>query len=306
MKIEPLKEVWLKEYVAMFNASLPKEFETTQNIFREKVWNSPDFYEKASKAIIDEHNMPVGFLVIKKSQHPEVDGKIAWISAFFIKKDNRKNGYATQLFQQAERTLKDEGIEKIFVGQEYDNFFSGIPAPSEESATFFKKMGFWLNDSDHYDLEADVQKITTIDSFDVSKYETEFFTDELHADEKQEVLTFLEKEFPGRWHYEVKTYLEEEKPLSHIVVLRKKDTLAIKGFCMLSVAKDKRGGLGPIGIGKDVRGKTVGNYILCKSMQQLRKLGGETTCIDWTLLKSFYGQFEFAPVRTYLGSCKNI
>lgn len=43
----------------------------------------------------------------------------------------------------------------------------------------------------------------------------------------------------------------------------------------------------------------MGDYILHQSLCQLRKLGVETVNIDWTILKAFYGQFDFYAARTY-------
>lgn len=48
-----------------------------------------------------------------------------------------------------------------------------------------------------------------------------------------------------------------------------------------------------------IRGHHVGDYILHQSLCQLRKLGVETVNIDWTILKAFYGQFDFYAARTY-------
>ena len=59
------------------------------------------------------------------------------------------------------------------------------------------------------------------------------------------------------------------------------------------------GGLGPIGIAKDIRGRCVGNFILQRSLMQLRAIGVTRVNIDWTILKDFYGQFDFKPERTY-------
>lgn len=302
MVIEKLKQKEAFGYYKLLQESLPAPYGGKEEDFYKKIWGSPDFHEKSSGALYNRDGKLQGFLVIKKTKRKEVDGNIAWICALFVKESEKRKGYATSLLSHARKILKEENVDTLLVGQDYENFFSGIPDPKEESLAFFAKNGFILNPKDHYDLEADVSKIKAIDRFDSRSFEESYFTQTLEEQDKESLLSFLEKEFPGRWHYEVESYLQQKQPLSHIVVLKKKATNSIRGFCMLSVQQEKRGGLGPIGICKADRGHMVGNYILCKSLIQLRNLGAKVTCIDWTVLADFYGQFEFVPVRTFRGA----
>ena len=67
-----------------------------------------------------------------------------------------------------------------------------------------------------------------------------------------------------------------------------------------------RSGLGPIGISAGVRGRRLGEFLLRQSLLQLRALGAHIVCIDWTILKEYYGKFGFLPVRRYRGGVKNM
>lgn len=302
MIIEKLKQSEKTKYYKLFQESLPMVYWKKQEDFVKKIWKSGDYHEKASGAIYDDNKILQGFLVIKKTNHPDIDENTAWISALFIKESARRKGYALSLLSYAKKILKDEKVETLLVGQDYDNFFSGIPNPTQENLAFFEAMGFVLNKHDHYDLEADVSKITSIDRFEKRPFEKKYFTETLQEKDKENVLRFLEKEFPGRWYFEMESYLKQKQPLLHVVILKDKEKQSIRGFCMLQVQKEKQGGLGPIGIGKADRGHMVGNYMLCNSLIQLRSLGATITCIDWTMLVAFYEQFEFVAVRTYRGA----
>ena len=99
-------------------------------------------------------------------------------------------------------------------------------------------------------------------------------------------------------------YLKNHGDRNRIVAMKKKENDEICGFCMVSCNSDGDGGLGPIGIARAVRGHHVGDYILRQSLCQLRKIGGRRICIDWTILKNFYGQFGFTPVRTFRAGYK--
>lgn len=71
------------------------------------------------------------------------------------------------VLNQVCQSLHKNGINKIYVGQDFNNFFSGIPDPDEGKEIFFKKW-FYLKQDRHFDLEADITDNRLIDSFDTS------------------------------------------------------------------------------------------------------------------------------------------
>jgi N-acetylglutamate synthase-like GNAT family acetyltransferase len=200
--------------------------------------------------------------------------------------------------------LKNHSVRKLFVGQDINNLFSGIPDPVK-NAEFFKKFGFILNADEHYDLVADILNNDKLDCFDTKAFLENFRTEPVKEREAPELLRFLLNEFPGRWYVTVKEYLEQGKNLENIVVL-KDSKEEIQGFCMVAVQEGGFGGLGPIGIAKSIRGHKNGDFLLHQSLLHLRILGASFVCIDWTILKDFYGKFNFKPVRIYRGAYKEI
>jgi len=56
------------------------------------------------------------------------------------------------------------------VGQEFHNFFSGIPNPNDENMGFFNALGFAVNEGSHFDLEAVITDNTYIENFDNSVF----------------------------------------------------------------------------------------------------------------------------------------
>lgn len=94
-------------------------------------------------------------------------------------------------------------------------------------------------------------------------------TDCYHG-EKEALLGFLDREFPGRWEYEAGTALQHGKAPEEIIMLWTPDRSELIGYCMLTVEKDARqqpngrGGLGPIGIAKK-SGDIMWEIIYCIS-----------------------------------------
>ena len=155
---------------------------------------------------------------------------------------------------------------------------------------------------EHYDLEADVTQDPLIDAFDVSGF-TSYTAEPLQRGQEAALFAFLQAEFPGRWLEEMQSFLGSGGNPGEIMLLRPKNG-AVCGFCKISVNPQGRSGLGPIGISAGVRGRRLGEFLLRQSLLQLRALGAHIVCIDWTILKEYYGKFGFLPVRRYRGGVK--
>jgi GNAT superfamily N-acetyltransferase len=59
------------------------------------------------------------------------------------------------------------------------------------------------------------------------------------------------------------------------------------------------GGLGPMGLAPDLRGRGLGVVLLDRAMVHLASLGVREMVIDWTILLDFYGRLGFVPLRRY-------
>lgn len=305
VSLKPLETDDAKELYELCDKVFREEYHITEERLQKNLFGDSDFSIEESKKVVDEASGKiVGFIGVKISHNEELYKDTAWISIFAIAKEEQKKGYGTMLLNQVCQSLQKQGIKKIYIGQDFNNFFSGIPDPDENKEKFFQKNGFTLNIDYHFDLEADITKNELIDRFDSSSFEKEFCVAAYHGEETP-LIEFLQKEFPGRWVFEAKEALADGKNPESIVILWNKEKTEIVGYCMLSVNAEGYGGLGPIGIAKKIRGKHVGDYILNQSLQQLRKIGAIRVNIDWTILKDFYGQFGFEAERTYLAAYKD-
>jgi GNAT superfamily N-acetyltransferase len=306
--IEPMEADSLPELRQLWAECFPVEFQVSE----ERLWNSTFLDEllcqEATLCIRSkEEKKLLGAILCKTSgEEDEVCASCAWITALLVKPEYQNKGYGTRLYQAAYKELIKKSIHKIYVGQDYQNIFSGIPSPTDKKNTFFQELGFIINTDEHYDLTGDITCNDKIDQFDTSSFEEQYVCEALDIMEKQELYRFLKEEFPGRWLVTVEEHLENGGNPRDIVVLKDKLDKKIKGFCKVHVNEDKSSGLGPIGIAKSARGKRVGEFILQQSLLHLRKMGGENIGIDWTILKDYYGKFDFKPIRGYRTAYKEI
>lgn len=300
------------EISALCKQTFPEEYHVTKGKLLSNLFFAEDYSKECSFGLWDEAKEKLlGFIGIKISDNQELYPDSAWINVFAVRKEFQDHGYGRLLLEKSLKRLKELGIQKVYVGADFRNFFSGIPAPTEKKIEFFRKAGFWVNEDDHYDLEADIVDNVLIDNFHAEKFNEQLCVDYYHG-EKEQLLSFLKQEFPGRWEYEAECALQERKNPEEILLLWNCGKTELLGYCMIHAEKKPSGeltgygGLGPIGIAKKVRGHHVGDYILRESLCQLRKLGVVQVNIDWTILKDFYGQFAFLPARTYRGAVRTI
>lgn len=229
-------------------------------------------------------------------------GGAGCISMLVVDPACQQQGWGSYLYRVAEQTMQKLGIRKIFLGQDVCNLFSGVPEPLPEKQAFFEHRGHQMCVDEHYDLEADVTQDPCIDAFDASGFSL-YTAEPLQAGQEEALFDFLRTEFPGRWLEEMQGFLASGGNPEEIMLLRPKNG-AVCGFCKIRVNPEGRSGLGPIGIGAGVRGRRLGEFLLQRSLLQLRALGAHIVCIDWTILKEYYGKFGFLPVRRYRGGVK--
>ena len=310
--VDSWKKENIVEIVEVWNRNFAQSYHVNETMLMSKIINDRDLFAQGTFVCIQEGKI-IGFIATKISDNslPEYINA-AWLSVLLVDKANQRKGLGSFMYTRAEEALKKVGIIKLIVAGEMNNFFSGIPNPCDKSNRFFSKLGFQLNGGEHYDLSADVSTID-FDSLPVTVNRTEeFVSRSLEEQDIPALQLFFDTEFPGRWEYEIMTYIKNGGDFEHVVVLCRGQ--AVKGFSKIHVSQGEDdftaqlgynwGSLGPIGISKDIRGAGLGNRILCDSLMQLKRLGAHNVNIDWTVLKDFYGQFGFTPWRIYLGAYK--
>lgn len=298
----------------IWNRSFEDKYAMDKETIIEKTFNDGEYFENGSLGLMDENNLS-GYIVTKinRGTLPEYNN-CAWLSTLVVDREYRNNGYGKALYNAAEDALKKAGIKKIILGGDMDNFFSGIPEPTPCADQFFKDLGYTLNPDKHYDLTADVSKID-FDALDVRlNNDDRYHTEILNKDGVDGLTVFFDKNFPGRWKFEIMNYINGGGDLKDIMLLM--DGHKAAGFCKVFKNEDEAaahrefgvnwGSLGPIGVDEDLRGRYLGNRLLNDSLKYLKIRGCGNVIIDWTILRDYYGQFGFKPYKTYRGGIKFI
>lgn len=294
---------------------------------------------KAGMAYVEGQRI-VGAVSLKTPPNPVTGGswvgqnpKNAWIS-FVLVEPGREADLGPKLLEYALEALRREGFEWVQYGGDPSHFFPGVPREDSGLAELLQGYGFekrktegkdrleqdLIRDLSDYQLPEEARAALQASGLaDDAQRNTRLETKSCTREDVPGLLDFLAENFPGRWLYDTQERLKVEPTPADILVLKGQGR--IWGFCHLYHAGSRRigpgiywrkalgpgyGGLGPIGVSRDLRGRGLGFALLCYGVQRLKELGVQRMVIDWTTLADFYGKIGFKPWRSYLAYSRKL
>ncbi len=312
----PYRPEMAPEVVAVWNAAMGETFPLHEALFRQNTVDDPHFDPAGCwVARAPEGERLLGVCLAKVVREPlGADGMMddrGWVSAVAVHPSAQRRGVATALLRHAEAFLRARGRRRVVLGGDPAHFFPGVPAGTP-AVVFFQSRGYRFQ-GDAYDLRRslrdyrtppEVQKTLTADP-DVE-------VRPLRRGEEEGLLAFLGTVFPGRWRYSVGRFLAAGGAIDDIMgIVRGGDVL---GFAHLfppgsrwigpSIAwtahrEPRAGGLGPMGLAPELRGRGLGLALVDRSVIHLASMGVDAMVIDWTVLLEFYGKLGFVPWKQY-------
>jgi GNAT superfamily N-acetyltransferase len=255
----------------------------------------------------------LGFIVAKVWQDQESDvtfgSDTGWIHALIVDPDWRGRGIGGLLLGKAEEALRRAGVNRIVLGNDFHwRMFPGVPADRPSSRSWFEKRGYECLDST-YDL--------------INEYELQDVVEHPQADgvtfrlarpaDKESLLAFMKRCFPGRWEYQTKQYWERGGTGREFVVLEK-DGGELIGFCRINdshspllaqnnywspLFEEELGGAGPLGIDERFRGNRYGLSVVQAGVAFLRERGIRNIVIDTTPYVDFYAKLGYRTWKSY-------
>lgn len=157
------------------------------------------------------------------------------------------------------------------IGAEPGNYFTpGVP---ESLAPFFRGRGY-VQTAETWNLHVDLTGLPAVESS--SRRATQ--------DERERVLTFIEREFGRIWRFEAARAFERDLPTIFIT----EEEGAVTGFAAHDANNRGLGFFGPTGVARAMRGRGLGCALLRDSLADLRRLGHIRAVIPWTDALGFY------------------
>jgi len=258
----------------------------------------------------------VGWILSKTNDMggPEI-GRFAGrggIGAWCVHPDHQGQGTGTTLLARAEEYLRAAGCVPSTLYYP-SHLTPGVPLECAAAIHILEERGYTITGK-HTDLHCDLRgwAVPEKAAAAIAKNSTVELRP-ARAHEAEDVIDFVEREFPGPWTYNTRRHFALGGAASDIIIAV--ETGAVIGFCFTGNFKSKRlipstywfpqlgehfGGLGPIGIGKDQRKRGLGLAICAVAVQDLQSRHVTEMAIDWTGLIDFYGLLGFAVWKSYV------
>lgn len=290
----------LNDCLKLWNEEIGFIFPIAKNIYEQ---NIIQYNEKKIYGAYDNDQL-VGFFIGKKFNSeilPSYQNQ-GFISLFYVARKYRKQGIGSKLLAMIEDYLSDKEI--IHIGRDINNFFPGVPCDFDNlTDNWLVKRGYDGGKYTHDLINRNCKKYMLKNS----KYQFQICT----RLNKASLIEFMEKEFNGRWYYEVIKYFESGGDGSeYVIALNDNQVIA---FARINDGKFKEhmynttwnkcfsnlGGIGPLGVAKEYRGQNLGYDIIAYAINSLKLRNINEIIIDWTGLLDLYQNFDFQVWKSY-------
>lgn len=297
-----IKYASINDYQALrnlWNGELGFIYPIAEDVLAQNIINYP---LKFALGAYDQEQL-IGFVVGKKNiTDIENYQNLGWISIIFVANKYRNQGIGSKLLIAVEEYLY--GVDVIHIGKDINNFFPGVPVDfTGLTSRFFINRGYLAKSNTHDLINWNLKEIPLRNQ--EIKYQVCTLTN------KEKLLLFMKKNFPGRWTYEVENYFINGGDGSEYIIGMDGDSVI--GFARINDQRIKHihynitwyqrfnnlGGIGPLGVDGSYRGKDIGFDIVAMAVNTLIKRGKSEIIIDWTSLLAFYRQFGFEVWKSF-------
>lgn len=293
-----------QEIIQLWNDEYKNIYPISEELFLRNISNI--YYEASFIVVLNEK--VIGFIISKIwDDEYEIESykDAGWINLFCVKKEFRNQGIGSKLLNLVEEKMMKLGKKILYLGKDYNNFFPGLPVDLKNELGFFLNRGF-ERPYDTYDLMNINKDFIPLRE---TKYQFRFGT----MKDKDNILSFIKSNWPGRWHKEAIDYfqnggngkefllcLDNEKVIGFAKVnFPDTNILQISNSLTWRSRFKDLGGIGPLGVDKNYRKQNLGFNIVAFAINELNNKNVSNIIIDWTGLLDFYRLLGFEVWKTY-------
>ncbi len=306
--------------IELWNRSLPG-FPMTPRLLGQTLRHDP-YFEPAGH-LLARHaasGSVVGWVLSKSMREagPEV-GRFqnrGGIGALCVAPGFERRGIGKYLLARADEHLSSRGspLSTLYFPH---HFLPGVPVECVAAKSLFEQFGCG-NWSEHCDLKRELSHFQMPPEVEATlRREPGVQLRPAREEEQAALVEFVAQHFPGAWTYSTRGHFERGQSARDFIIAV--EGSRIIGFCHVGDAASGWlipsthwfpaladasgagwGGLGPIGMSREARGRGLGLALCARAVQELKARGVCTMAIDWTSLLSFYGKLGFAVWKRYL------
>jgi len=282
----------------IWNAHYGKHYPLESSVLAQLA--STPWYDPAL-AWVAEHNGDVVGAIAGKAPHVSwLPPDLGFLSYLVTAPEVQHRGIGSALYTTLAEALRARGRQWLLVGGDPGHLVPGIPL--EASLTtwhFFRSRGATPREV-FVDLLLDLRlplpgtrpEITTLEPVDATH-----------------LLPFLTRVFPGRWEADMEQYLQaggtvlglwaQGELVGFVAVYVPGQSYRGPSQFWAQALPEPAGGMGPLGLASEARGKGLGIALVRGAAQWLREHGCAFAVIDWTELAAFYGRLGAHLWRAY-------
>ncbi len=278
--LENLQEFWNRNVV---NDPI------TVPLLEEKFQGDPDYTPKLNLVAVDNSRIVSFMQGIVRELPPEKRG---WIKMFATDVHYRRQGLATQLFEQIENEMRRQGVSRIGMLDSAPNYLQpGIDPFYTEAVAFVERHGF-RRCGDTSNLKADLKKL----NLDTQAEELEALKRGITIrraveSDRPQVTAFLARYFLA-WIYEVSNMFQNNPISLHLAFMGDK----LVAFSGHNGNNFNTGWFGPMGTNPHKRGLGIGGILLKRCLNDTKLAGFEYSIIPWVGPIPFYMHYADAHV----------
>jgi len=297
--------------VRLWNRAMGDLFPLRQRLLHQTTLGDPNLQE--GDALVAWVGGRLCGFALARSWPPSAGGGEAqgWLEAVVVDPEFQRQGLGTALADEEESHLAARGIAAIWAGGGPAMFFPGVCTELAAGMRFMERRGYALFHETH-DLIGDLGAMPHLARVDAALRAAGAEVRPCAEEEWSAAEAFLERHFPGAWPRDRRRHRRMGAPAHEIYLLWAMGEIiglaqtymgdspvlgpSVYWAPALGVAE---GGLGPIGVAEEWRGRGLGLALLARALEGLRGRGAHRAVIDWTELTGFYGILGFRVWRSY-------
>ncbi|HEU5329628.1 MAG TPA: GNAT family N-acetyltransferase [Thermomicrobiales bacterium] len=315
--IAPYQPEQAPALIAIWNRALGERFPLTERLWRQNVDGDPNYAPGDGLVARRADGTIVGFVITRVfrqlASNPDMATyrALGWLVALAVAPEEAGHGIGSELLAAAEARLREEGATACDAGGSVGHLLPGPPLANARALRFWERHGY---QPEHavYDLQRNLRDWVAPPVPDAVQ-RGEWRLGPARPGQEAAILDFLGRAFPGRWRYATATAFAHGVPAGDVVVLEDRGG-TVQGFLALwdwrspvlgpsshwfPVLGEQFGGIGPLGIAREVRGQGLGLALVAAGARELQARGVAECTIDWTGLTGFYGRLGFQTTDGY-------
>lgn len=270
-------------------------------------WSAADTDAGLTFALRGPDGALLGAALARAPTHPWADPRVGHVSLLVVARERRGRGHGHALLERALQALAERGRDTIRFGADPDHLLPGIPLAADDASWRSVLRAGAVPGGVEHDLRVDLRAAAPAHDPAQALRGTGL---RLVDDDPAAALAFVERCFPGRWSDEMRacaaagvTLLTLRgaagDTLGFAAAHRPDDALLGHSLTWHSALPGPAGGLGPLGVDPEQRGRGLGLRLVSAGLAWHHVRGARDVILDWTTLSSFYGRLGARVWRSY-------